>query len=457
MNIFHCCPHKSGSQWIRAIFSDQRIKSLSGLAVCSPHDKLSKAERKQKSVGLAIDFDSEFPKDTIVTPLYINYPSFCAIPKIGEHKAFFVLRDPRDILVSWYFSVRYSHNPMGRIQEFRDEMNKLSLDDGLIFSMERLRRAEYFQGLLSWMAVPEAEKDVMIVKFEDLTSSKAYETFQSLFSHCGIDIPSETLEQILVDYSFANLSKRFQGEEDIKSHYRKGMSGDWVNYFNEDVSKAFDEVYGDLPQKLGYSSDREEILKNQVAENLFKLSKLGQQNIELKEQLVDKENWIQNESKLLREQFEDKQLWFRDVQNQLAEQLKSGQGDNQAIQRLNQELDQRLASINEKQAEINQLHQHLSSQSSRESLKEQKIKDLQLKLERKDEKISASKEKISALKEEKKSLRGQIKSLREQMKAMRIQSAPIQKDTPELVTIDTLSTIEVWNILLARVKRKIMG
>lgn len=45
------------------------------------------------------------------------------------------------------------------------------------------------------------------------------------------------------------------GEENVKSHYRKGTLGDWRNHFNQEHIKLFKDNYNHLLIKLGYESD----------------------------------------------------------------------------------------------------------------------------------------------------------------------------------------------------------
>ena len=56
-----------------------------------------------------IRFEAPLPPGTIVSPLYLDYPGFRSIPKPDSYRAFFVMRDPRDILVSWYLSIKHYH------------------------------------------------------------------------------------------------------------------------------------------------------------------------------------------------------------------------------------------------------------------------------------------------------------------------------------------------------------
>ena len=55
---------------------------------------------------------------------------------------------------------------------------------------------------------------------------------------------------------FSRLARgRTQGEENTKSHFRKGISGDWKNHFNHDHKDYFKKYYNEILVKLGYEND----------------------------------------------------------------------------------------------------------------------------------------------------------------------------------------------------------
>jgi hypothetical protein len=45
------------------------------------------------------------------------------------------------------------------------------------------------------------------------------------------------------------------GDQDVQSHYRKGLSGDWVNHFTPAHVQYFKEHYNDVLFGLGYERD----------------------------------------------------------------------------------------------------------------------------------------------------------------------------------------------------------
>ena len=48
---------------------------------------------------------------------------------------------------------------------------------------------------------------------------------------------------------------RKRGQEDLAAHERKGVAGDWRNYFSERVTLAFKARYGGLLVATGYEQD----------------------------------------------------------------------------------------------------------------------------------------------------------------------------------------------------------
>ena len=100
--VSHCCVWKTASQWVRLILSDARIYMYSGLKPVVFSDLRTEARRSQED-----EAHIRLPEGRIVTPIYCRYDEYEAFRKPTDSRAFFIARDPRDILVSWYFSNRY--------------------------------------------------------------------------------------------------------------------------------------------------------------------------------------------------------------------------------------------------------------------------------------------------------------------------------------------------------------
>ncbi len=60
----------------------------------------------------------------------------------------------------------------------------------------------------------------------------------------------------MVKYNtFEVVTGRKQGEEDITAHQRKGIVGDWKNYFSDRVKDEFKKRFGDVLIQTGYEQD----------------------------------------------------------------------------------------------------------------------------------------------------------------------------------------------------------
>lgn len=215
---------------------------------------------------------------------------------LAEFRGFHVVRDPRDIVVSSYFSHLYSHPTDGwpELVEHRRKLQSVSKEEGIFLEMKF--RSWEFEHLVTWdYEMP----NVLEIKMEELSNRPA-EQFLQIFRFLGLIVDghgqnessqlrdtvamilnaihfrsrglmpvcverdalsAEQLLQIVDRNSFSNLAGgRRKGEEDVKSHYRKGVAGDWRNHFTEELVQAFKDNYNDLLLRVGYESKPDWIL-----------------------------------------------------------------------------------------------------------------------------------------------------------------------------------------------------
>jgi hypothetical protein len=242
-NIYYCCTQKTASQWFKKVFSDPIFFKYTGLKVI-PYSQLPPRLQDAK-------FDQAFPIRTLVSNLYIDYISYQTIPKPKKYKTFFILRDPRDIVVSWYFSVKNSHPENYLISQYRIELNKMTLQEGLKYSIEKLESAGLFYAQKSWMNINE--KTIKIFRYEDFTNDN-YSFLNKVFNYLDIKISETELKNFSNKNKFEHFSgNRNPGTEDLSHHYRKGVAGDWLNYFDNTITDFFKKMTGDLLEITGYS------------------------------------------------------------------------------------------------------------------------------------------------------------------------------------------------------------
>ena len=175
------------------------------------------------------------------------------IQALRPFRGFHVIRDPRDIVVSAYFSHKYSH-PMGEwLKEQRELLNQVNLEEGIKYSINF--RSNQFNRMGQWnYHLP----NIYETKFEILTC-ETYDEFSRIFRFLGLlpqRLSPRILEEILRHHSFKRLTEgRERGQEDSQHHYRKGIQGDWVKYFSEENKKYFKRHFGQMLIDLGYEKN----------------------------------------------------------------------------------------------------------------------------------------------------------------------------------------------------------
>lgn len=92
-------------------------------------------------------------------------------------------------------------------------------------------------------------------RYEDLKGNPVG-VMQRLLAFLGVDATPAAAQACVEAAGFAKLSGgRAPGQEDTASFYRKGVVGDWTNYFDADASVAFCRASDGLMAELGYDAD----------------------------------------------------------------------------------------------------------------------------------------------------------------------------------------------------------
>ncbi|RMG22841.1 MAG: sulfotransferase [Methanobacteriota archaeon] len=246
-NVYHCTVHKAGSQWFKTLFFDPLIYRYSGLkplftSVYGITD-LDYRKFRRKS----------FPNKRIITPLYVSYENFCKIDKPRQFRVLYVLRDPRDLVVSMYFSLRYTHVPMGDVMDKRQILKNLSVREGIIWTIQHCAENAVFDSMVSWIDVGDSNPNLLIVRLEDLVGEKYINTLRKILLHSGIRVPDKDLEYLAEKYHFKRVKERdHRTTPNGLSHYRSGKPGDWQKYFDEEMVEFFKSVAPGLVERLGY-------------------------------------------------------------------------------------------------------------------------------------------------------------------------------------------------------------
>ena len=276
--------HKCGSKMIMSIMG--RASRYMGLKQDNFHSpKMWGYDENHKTLDMIVaDKELDFVTYNNADKKFLGDDS----QYLGLH----VIRDPRDIVISSYFSHRNSHSTdqWPELVEFRKVLEKLPQNEGILESLKFTANLKIdgwninlFDALMNWdYSLP----NILEVKFEKIVNNP-YQAFLDIFEFMGILEDKEIINiNSIIRYRLSNIfpntpfmkknyripvwlllffvyTNRFSklaggrdiGQEDVKSHYRKGTPGDWKNYFSDQHKLIFKKNYNDLLIKLGYEVD----------------------------------------------------------------------------------------------------------------------------------------------------------------------------------------------------------
>jgi hypothetical protein len=265
--------HKCASTWFTEIFSE--ISYDLGL-------RWQIVYRKPDFNGDLKRYIAENKIDFIA---YAN-ADFCQVGKLENLVGIHAVRDPRDIIVSAYFSHLHTHSTSAwpELKTHRMKLQECDQETGLFY--EIAFRKEQFDEMRSWK---EFHGDsIMQVRMEDVTA-RSYQSMLSITSFLGLlsqeryglaqrfefllarllriaesrsrarlpriihALPAERILGIVWKNEFEKKSGgRKVGQENQHSHYRKGVPGDWKNYLTTDHIALIKQQYNDVILQYGY-------------------------------------------------------------------------------------------------------------------------------------------------------------------------------------------------------------
>ena len=271
--LMYCGHHKCATRWLVDILTDACNRA--GLEFFEAHNA-GMFDRDLAS------FLAKRPVDLLA---YTN-ARHEFIDRLDDFRGFHVIRDPRDILVSAYFSHLNSHPTDGwsALEQHRQKLKACSEEEGLSLELDFIE--DVFSALAHW---DYSRPQMLELKMEQLVRD-SYGGLVEVFLHLGLVDPEELsldeelrriaararaaaephlseppaarrlqraeLLHIIHGHRFSKKAGgRHVGQEDSRSHYRRGEAGDWRNHFTPSLAGAFRDRYGELLVRLGYESD----------------------------------------------------------------------------------------------------------------------------------------------------------------------------------------------------------
>jgi len=208
-------PHKVGSTWIYKI-----LRYLTAFHDIFPPYKIFKEYKKVKiPLDDLLDYFSNLKKGKG----YL-FKSHSLPPKSTDEDIFYitVIRDPRDLIVS--MSSYVSHLPVEK-GGWGEVFAKKSDRDKII---EVIDKSDFIYDLYNEWANYD---NCLLLKYEDLKED-IYKSVLDVVEYTGIEVNDLKIRKAIASNDFMKVSGRKSGDEIKNTFYRKGVVGDWKNYFD---------------------------------------------------------------------------------------------------------------------------------------------------------------------------------------------------------------------------------
>ncbi len=246
-SIIHFSMNKAATQYVKSIlnFCANKNKLINvdfssyAFQTDFPYlDQLSKEEMR--------DYGHIFRNKGFLYSVFGGFVE--GIPDLEKYMMLLVIRDPRDILVSRYYSISYNH-PLpapvsGKFIEFITKRNKARNMDIDSFAIEKsdlvLDIFERYRVLLL-----KNHSNVYLTRYEDMLDD-FHSWLISILDYCELKLDKKDVEILIRENKEIKPVK-----EDKQNRYRRGVAGDFreklssktIDYLNikfENVIKTFD-------------------------------------------------------------------------------------------------------------------------------------------------------------------------------------------------------------------------
>lgn len=172
-----------------------------------------------------------------------RFPSYLNNFSLRKFKKILLVRDPRDILVSHYFSMKNSHvipqGEMGnKLLEHRQAIQDMNINEYVLNKAESFLRI--FQSYIN------IEDDLLkVFRYEDIVFDKS-NWMQNILNFLDLDLPTAKIELIAKNHDI------FPEKETPDSHIRKVTPGDYKAKLDPKTISILNEVFREVLNRYGY-------------------------------------------------------------------------------------------------------------------------------------------------------------------------------------------------------------
>lgn len=235
---------KAGSTLLFDLLHD--LAPAAGLAYFSPENAVW--GRKDRKAGKVYDMSPVFRDKGYCYGGFRFYPAY-DVPIIETAPSILLVRDPKDMLVSNYFSNAFSHRPptddeeSPAYQQFmkrRERIRNTDINDyvrQIVGNTQRMFAS--YRALLH-------KPTLKIFRYEDVIEQKR-PWVNEILDHFGWTVPGETVDEIIARYDL------FPDAEKPDAHVRQVKPGNFREHLNKQTVTAINAALAEDLAVLGYT------------------------------------------------------------------------------------------------------------------------------------------------------------------------------------------------------------
>lgn len=234
-NIIITSEMRVGSRWLHYLLAALYDMTPSPEIDVSQIEEYARKARQDMQASYIVKYHHATPEDifNVLTPI--------------DYHIIGVVRNPRDRGVSWAFHMRYDES--GAVRHFDSDSH----------AVDSIVRDQYYK------TDNARQIDMMVDGYStrlrgelDLPNPYIWTTYEwmkedivrevaSITEFLDLDYDLDTIREVCECHSFNSMSGRETGEERRKDHWRrKGITGDWINWFTTEhyeLTKEQQDLY----------------------------------------------------------------------------------------------------------------------------------------------------------------------------------------------------------------------